>query len=112
MGSGKQYWSWITIDDEIAAIRHLLTQDVDGPVNLVAPGTVTNQQLTEALGRVLHRPTVIPVPSFGPKLLIGGEATEAFLFASQRVVPDVLESSDFTFAHTDVESGLRAVLGR
>jgi uncharacterized protein len=112
MGSGKQWWSWITVDDEVAAIRFLLEHDVAGPVNLVAPGTVTNQQLTEALGRVLRRPTLVPVPGFGPKLLIGGEATEAFLYASQRAVPEVLLERGFTFAHTDIESGLRAVLGR
>ena len=112
MGSGRQWWSWITIDDEVAAIRHLLDHEVSGPVNLVAPGTVTNQQLTEALGRVLHRPTFLPVPRFGPKLLIGSEAAETFLYASQRVQPEVLEAEGFEFAHTDVESALRAVLGR
>jgi uncharacterized protein (TIGR01777 family) len=112
MGSGKQWWSWITIDDDVAAIRHLLDHEVAGPVNLVAPGTVTNQQLTDALGRVLHRPTLLPVPRFGPKLLIGGEAAETFLYASQRVQPEVLREDGFTFTHTDVESALRAVLGR
>jgi uncharacterized protein (TIGR01777 family) len=112
MGSGRQYWSWITIDDEVAAIGHLLAGGRSGPVNLVAPGTVTNQQLTETLGRVLHRPTLLPVPGFGPKLLIGSEATEAFLYASQRVVPEALQADGFSFAHTDLESGLRAVLGR
>jgi uncharacterized protein (TIGR01777 family) len=112
MGSGRQYWSWITIDDEVAALRHLLEHDVSGPVNLVAPGTVTNQELTEALGRVLHRPTLLPVPRFGPKLLIGGEAAETFLYASQRVMPAVLEAEGFTFADDDVELALRAVLSR
>ena len=112
MGSGKQWWSWITIDDEVAALRHLLEHDVSGPVNLVAPGTVTNDDLTDALGRVLHRPTFLPVPRFGPKLLIGGEAAETFLYASQRVEPTVLEADGFTFAHTEVEAALRDVLGR
>jgi uncharacterized protein (TIGR01777 family) len=112
MGSGRQYWSWITIDDEVAGLRHLLDHDLSGPVNLVAPGTVTNRALTEALGRVLHRPTLLPVPGFGPKLLIGGEATETFLYASQRVVPAVLQADGFTFVHEDIEGALRAVLGR
>jgi uncharacterized protein len=112
MGSGRQWWSWITIDDEIAAIRHLLEHDVAGPVNLTAPEPVTNQELTKALGRVLHRPTFLPVPRFGPKLLIGGEAAEQFLYASQRVLPGVLEGDGFTFAHRDVETGLPTVLGR
>jgi uncharacterized protein (TIGR01777 family) len=112
MGSGRQWWSWITIDDAVGALRHLLDHDVTGPVNLVAPGTVTNQGLTEALGRVLHRPTLLPVPRFGPKLLIGGEAAATFLYASQRVAPTVLEAEGFTFAHEDVETALRSVLGR
>src|SRR5690606_35793348 len=66
MGSGKQWWSWITIDDVVAAIAHLLDDPVTGPVNLVAPGPVTNQEVTQALGRVLRRPPLLPVPRFGP----------------------------------------------
>ena len=101
MGSGRQYWSWITIDDEVRAIRHLLDHDVSGPVNLTAPEPATNQEITEALGEVLHRPTLFPVPRFGPKIILGGEATEAFLYASQRVFPKVLEADGFTFIHPD-----------
>jgi len=112
LGSGKQWWSWITLDDEVAAIRHLLEADIDGPVNLTAPGPVTNQELTETLGEVLNRPTMVPVPRFGPKILLGGEATETFLYASQRCVPEALTASGFEFAHADVETGLRAVLGK
>jgi len=110
IGSGRQYWSWITLDDEVDALRHLLERDVAGPVNLVAPGAVTNQELVEALGRTLRRPTVLPVPRFGPKLLIGSEAAETFLYASQRAEPVVLEASGFSFTHRDVETGLRSVL--
>jgi uncharacterized protein len=112
MGPGRQFWSWITLDDVVAAIRHLLDRAVSGPVNLTGPEPVTNAELTKVLGRVLRRPAVLPVPRFGPQLLIGGEAAHAFLYASQRALPAVLEADGFHFAHPDIETGLRAVLGR
>lgn len=112
MGSGDQFWSWITLEDEVRAIRHLLESEVSGPVNLTAPEPETNHTITTTLGEVLHRPTFFPVPRFGPKILLGGEATEAFLYASQRVLPKVLEADGFTFSHPDLESGLRAILGK
>jgi len=112
LGSGDQFWSWITLDDEVRAIRHLIDHDVSGPVNLTAPEPETNHTFTSTLGEVLHRPTIFPVPRFGPKILLGGEATETFLYASQRVFPKVLEGDGFAFTHPDLESGLRSVLGR
>ncbi|MET1042082.1 MAG: TIGR01777 family oxidoreductase [Acidimicrobiales bacterium] len=112
LGSGRQYWSWITIDDEVRAIRHLLEHDVSGPVNLTAPEPATNQEITSTLGEVLNRPTIFPVPRFGPKLILGGEATETFLYASQRVYPTVLEADGFTFTHPELEPALRAVLDK
>lgn len=112
LGSGDQFWSWITLQDEVRGIRHLLEADVSGPVNLTAPEPETNATLTTTLGEVLHRPTFLPVPRFGPKILLGGEATETFLYASQRVFPKVLEADGFTFEHPDLESALRATLGR
>ncbi|MET0913356.1 MAG: TIGR01777 family oxidoreductase [Acidimicrobiales bacterium] len=112
LGSGRQYWSWITIDDEVRAIRHLLEHDVSGPVNLTAPEPATNQEITSTLGEVLNRPTLVPVPRFGPKLILGGEATETFLYASQRVYPTVLEADGFTFTHPELEPALRAVLDK
>lgn len=112
MGSGDQFWSWITLEDEVRAIRHLLESEVSGPVNLTAPEPETNHTITTTLGEVLHRPTFFPVPRFGPKILLGGEATEAFLYASQRVFPKVLEAEGFTFSHPDLESGLRSILGK
>ena len=111
-GSGRQWWSWITLDDEVGAILHLLDHPVSGPVNLTAPHPDTNAGLTKALGHVLGRPSFLAVPAFGPKLVVGGELAEALLFTSARVLPTVLESSGFTFAHPDVESALRHVLGR
>ena len=87
LGDGRQWMSWISLRDEVAAIRYLLDPacEITGPVNLTAPGPVTNAVFTKALGRVLHRPTVLPIPSFGPKLLLGTELAEALLYDGQRV---------------------------
>jgi NAD dependent epimerase/dehydratase family enzyme len=73
MGSGRQYMSWIAIDDEVGAIVHLLTTDVRGPVNLTAPKPVTNAEFTDALGKALHRPTKLPTPMLPLKALYGGD---------------------------------------
>jgi uncharacterized protein (TIGR01777 family) len=111
-GSGRQWWSWISLADEIGAIRHLIDQDVHGAVNLTAPNPVVERELAKALGRVLSRPAVLPVPPFGPKLVVGAELAEALLFTSARVVPTALEASGYAFAHPDIETALRAVLDR
>jgi len=110
MGSGKQWWSWISMADEIGAIRWLLEHDISGPVNATAPSPVTNREFTKALGEAMHRPTIAPVPSFGPKILLGAEFADALLFTSARVVPDVLTESGFTFEHSTIDSALRGVL--
>jgi uncharacterized protein (TIGR01777 family) len=112
LGPGDQWWPWITITDHIAAIRFLLDHEVAGAVNLTAPEPVTNAAFTKALGSVLHRPTFLAVPRFAPRLLLGREMADELLFAGQRAVPAVLEREGFAFSHTDVESGLRAELGR
>ena len=111
-GSGRQWQSWISIDDEVAAIAHLLDADVEGPVNLTAPAQVTNREFTRRLADVLHRPAVLPIPSFGPKLLLGGELADALLFTGQRVLPAKLEASGYRFRHASLDAALRAVLGR
>jgi uncharacterized protein (TIGR01777 family) len=111
-GNGRQWVSWISIDDEVGAIEHLLTSEVHGPANLTAPEPVTNAELAKTLGRVLHRPAVIPVPKFGPSLVAGREAAEALLYAGRRVRPRVLLADGYRFAHPDLETALRAVLGR
>lgn len=110
LGSGRQWVSSISLHDEVAAIVHLLTADVDGPVNLVGPAPVTNREFTRVLGRVLRRPT-LPVPVPGPVLsaLLGGFAREAVL-VGQRVVPAVLQRSGFSFTHPDLATALRASL--
>ncbi len=109
-GSGSQWWSWITLDDEIRAIVWLLENDIRGPVNLTAPNPVTNLEFTRILGAVLSRPARLPVPRFGPRLLLGSELADALLFTSARVRPAVLESSGFAFSNSDLEMGLKDVL--
>ncbi len=109
-GAGRQYMSWITLDDHIGATMALLEGDLSGPVNLVAPGPVPNKEFTRALGRVLRRPTLFPIPPFGPKLLFGSEMAESLVLFSQRVMPQALTDAGHDFAHTEVEAGLRSVL--
>ena len=112
LGSGKQWVPWISIDDEVAAITHLLTADVSGPVNLVGPAVVTNKEFTRALGRAVHRPTApIAVPGFALKVALGDFAEEGVL-AGQRLLPSVLKKSGFTWQHDEVGAALRAVLSR
>ncbi len=110
LGSGRQWTSWISLRDEVAAIRHLLTAEVSGPVNLVGPAPVTNKQFTKALGRALHRPTLpIAVPGFVLKAAVGQFADEGILIG-QRLAPKVLQDTGFRFADEDVDAGLRASL--
>ena len=109
VGSGKQWISWISIDDEVRAIQFLLDHDISGPVNLVAPEPVTNAEYTKSLGAALHRPTTI-LPITGPRLLYGRELADSLLLTSQRVVPSVLVEAGFEFSHPDLTSALTALL--
>ncbi len=111
-GRGDQWQSWISLDDEIGAIEYLLTADVSGPVNLTAPNPVTNSEFTTSLAKVLKRPALLPIPSFGPKLLLGGELADALLLTGQHVLPNVLTASGFKFAHTNLDGALRSLLNR
>jgi uncharacterized protein (TIGR01777 family) len=112
IGSGRQYMSWITLDDEIGAIVHALTHDeVRGPTNLTAPNPVTNLEFTQTLGRVLHRPTVVPTPLLPLKLRYGSELVESLLVEGQRVLPTRLLTTGYTFVHPDLETALQSVLG-
>ena len=112
LGTGKQWMSWISLADHVAAVRFLLDPgcELRGPVNLTAPAPVTNEVFTKALGRVLHRPTILPVPGFGPKLLLGSELAEVLLYEGQRVLPDVLLDAGFEFRDPDLEPALRDLL--
>ena len=111
-GGGKQWQSWITLDDEVRAIEFLLTAQISGAVNLTAPNPVTNAEFTTTLARVLHRPTLLPIPSFGPRLLLGRELADSLLFTGQRVIPSVLIANGFTFSHDHLEEALRSLLNK
>ncbi|MFP5255361.1 MAG: TIGR01777 family oxidoreductase [Acidimicrobiia bacterium] len=110
IGSGRQWWSWIALDDQVRAIRHLIDTEVAGPVNLCTPNPATNADFTKALGRVLNRPAFLPIPSFGPKLVLGSELAETLLLESKRAQPEKLLQSGFHFDHDEVEQALRHVL--
>jgi uncharacterized protein (TIGR01777 family) len=111
-GNGRQFMSWIALDDAIAAIQHCLCEEsVRGPVNLAAPGSVTNADFTRTLARVLRRPAVIPLPAFAARLLFG-EMADALLLAGARVLPARLQASGYRFRFPDLEAALRHLLGR
>ena len=113
MGTGEQYLSWISLDDEVSAIRHLLaTPSMAGPVNLTAPNPVTNAEFTKALGAVLGRPTVMPVPRLALNTMFGKEMVAEMLLAGQRVLPAVLQASGFAFVDEEIEPALRRILGK
>ena len=111
-GDGRAWQSWISLDDELAAIEHLLTAKVSGAVNLTAPNPVTNADFTTALARALKRLAILPIPKFGPKLLLGGELADALLFTGQRVMPIELQKSGFAFQHPTIDVALRALLNK
>jgi uncharacterized protein (TIGR01777 family) len=108
LGNGRQYMPWITLADHVAAMRYLLAHDVSGPVNVVGPEPATNADFMKTMGRVLHRPTVLPAPRFGARLVGGELADEAFV--GQRAVPRKLLDAGFEFAHPNLEEALRAEL--
>jgi uncharacterized protein len=109
-GNGRQWQSWISITDEVNAIIHLLTSTLSGPVNLTAPEPVTNADFTKTLASVVSRPAIVPIPSFGPKVLLGSELADALLFTGQRVIPAALTRDGFVFAHQTLDVALRALL--
>jgi hypothetical protein len=111
-GSGQAWQSWISLDDEVRAIEHLLTSELRGPVNLTAPNPVRNAEFAKVLGRVLKRPSVVPVPGFGPRLVLGRDLADSLLFTGQRVLPTALQSDGFEFTHPTLEAALRALLDR
>lgn len=111
IGSGRQYMSWISLDDEVGALLHVLTRDeVRGAVNLTAPTPVTNREFTETLGRVLRRPTVLPTPLVPLKLRFGAELVRSLLVEGQRVRPKRLEESGYRFVHPTLQDALRSAL--
>lgn len=111
IGDGKQWMSWIDIEDVVNGLKFLIESSVTGPVNFVAPNPVTNAEFTKTLGRVLSKPTIFPVPAFGARLAFG-EMGDALLLSSQRVEPSVLQQQGFHFAYPSLESALRHLLAR
>jgi hypothetical protein len=113
IGGGRQYVSWVALDDLPNIILHTLQRgDLRGPVNAVAPRPVTNREFTEALGKALSRPTPLPVPAFALRLAVGGEMADALLLSSARVVPKRLIDTGYTFLSPELEPTLRRLLGR
>lgn len=104
LGSGRQYWSWITLHDEIRALAHLIDQDLSGPVNLVSVQPLRQAEVMKALGAVLGRPTVLPAPALALKVIMGEFASD--ILGSQRVLPSVLTASGFVFDHDTIESAM------
>jgi len=110
-GSGKQWMSWITLADEVAAIRAAINDErFRGPINLTAPNPVTNEEFAHTLAQVLHRPAVLPTPLLPLKLRYGSELVETLLLVSQRVLPTRLEANGFSFRNPVLEPALTAIL--
>ncbi|GGI07934.1 TIGR01777 family oxidoreductase [Egicoccus halophilus] len=109
VGSGRQYVPWISLTDEVRALRFLLEHDLEGPVNLTGPEPVTNAELTRLLGEVLRRPTVLPIPTFAVTALYG-EMGRTLASVSQRAVPQRLLDAGFRFVHGELRGALREAL--
>ena len=112
VGSGQQYWSWVALDDVLGAVQHaIFTPSLAGPVNVTAPQPVTNQEFTKTLGKVLHRPTIFPLPAFAARFLLG-EMADALLLASAKVLPTKLQATGYDFRFVNLEDALRHSLGK
>ena len=110
-GSGKQWMSWIALVDEVAAIRAAIdNEQLGGPVNLVAPNAVTNEEFARTLGRVLHRPTLLPTPMLPLRLRFGAELVDTLLLSGQHVTPGVLEAAGFTFRQPVLTGALESII--
>ncbi|MCX4693688.1 TIGR01777 family oxidoreductase [Streptomyces sp. NBC_01408] len=109
LGNGRQYWSYISLRDEIAALRHIIdTPGIEGPVNLTGPEPLTNRQVTAAMGRVLHRPALLPVPAPALRIVLGKFSED--VLGSQRVLPARLLESGFVFRDPGIDEAIRAAL--
>ncbi len=104
LGNGKQWWSWITLHDQIRAIAFLLENKVSGPVNVTSPNPVTNSEFTAGLARAMHRPALFPVPAIALKITLGGFSSE--VLGSKKVMPQVLTEAGFTFDYPHISSAL------
>ena len=104
LGNGKQWWSWITLHDQIRGIAFLLENKISGPVNLTSPNPVTNSEFTAGLARAMHRPALFPVPGIALKIVLGGFSSE--VLGSKKVMPQVLTEAGFTFDYPHISSAL------
>lgn len=110
IGRGTQVWPWISLDDEVRAIRHVIDAGLDGPVNLAGPRRATANDLGFALARRLNKPFLVRAPAWGLRLVLGRDATEALLTSDLDVVPERLEASGFAFTHPTVEDAVAAAV--
>ncbi len=108
LGSGKQWWSWITLHDQIRAMMFLMNSKIEGAVNLTSPNPVTNQEFTASLARVLKRPALFPAPAFALKAVLGGFSSE--VLGSKKVIPKVLTDAKFDFDFSFVSDALTALI--
>jgi len=108
LGNGKQWWSWITLHDQIRAITFLLENNISGPVNLTSPNPVTNQEFTSALAQAMHRPALFPAPAIALKIALGGFSSE--ILGSKKVIPHVLSEAGFTWDYPHITSALTALV--
>ncbi len=110
LGNGRQYMSWITLNDVVRAITYIIdTPAISGAVNLTAPHPVTNEVFTKLLGEALHRPAIVPVPAIGLKMLLGAELATSLLLNGQRVFPKKLEANGFAFEDVTIEAAFRSL---
>jgi uncharacterized protein len=109
VGSGKQWWSWVDLEDVAGGILHVIKSGLQGPVNFVAPNPVTNFEFTKVLGSVLSRPTIFPVPAFAARLAFG-QMADGLLLASQRVEPGMLKESGYQFKFVSLKKSLESIL--
>jgi uncharacterized protein (TIGR01777 family) len=110
IGSGRQVWPWISLDDEVRGIRHVIDRGLTGPINLTGPERATANDLGFALARRMNRPYLLRAPAWAVKLVLGKDATEALLTSDMNVVPNRLTASGFTFTHPTVEDAVAAVV--
>ena len=111
LGDGRQVWSWITLEDEVRAIVHLLGSGLAGPVNLTSPEPADNRRFVKAVGNALRRPVWLPIPRVVPRLVLGRSLADALLFDSAAAHPARLEADGFRFLYPQVEGALAAALG-
>jgi len=110
LGSGNQWWSWVTLQDTLSALEYAATNRLDGVFNLTSPEPARNRSLTRAVARAVHRPAIFPVPPFALRLMLGREMANEMLLASQRVLPERLQASGFRFRDETLDAAIENVL--